>query len=343
MLTGALQAAPRYEMVELDESDGEDLGAEENAQTQLIELAALRRADRSVSQENFRRLDGETWLDETIIDMFLQAYVNDSCRSAHCMRAHFMARLLGDNVGNDDYVAEESAKKNFEEIRDWCGNLGISASDVTFVPINVDGSHWIFLRADFRERKINLYDSMGSVDPRNRKFMAAMRRYLYDANFEDEDEDSRADFDSWKLGWAIQDCSRNAPKQHNTNDCGVFTMLSIYLASRGVDLRRSSYTQEAVYDLRMRRSIALALMKANDLPPAGSMAHYFTRVPMTQPGGCASRSARSRKRRRVESRVAVGSSKVRDDTSPRRESTVEEGRMNRKRTAKSLADSRKGK
>ena len=64
---------------------------------------------------------------------------------------------------------------------------------------------------------------------------------------------------------------------------------------------------------------------------------------MTQPGACASRPARSRKRRRVESRVAVGSSKVRDDTSSRRESAVEEGRMNRKRTAKSLADIRKGK
>ena len=342
-LTGALQAAPRYEMVELDESDDEDLGVGENAQAQRIELAALRRADRSVSQENFRRLDGETWLDETVIDMFTQAYVNDSCTSAHCMRAHFMAKLMEDNVGNDDYAAEESAKKNFEEVRAWCGNLETSALGVMFVPINVDRTHWIFLRVDLSERKISLYDSMGSVDPRNRKFMAAMRRYLYDANFDDEDEDSRADFDSWKLGWAIQDCSRHAPKQRNTTDCGVFTLLSIYLASRGVDLRRSSYTQEAVYDLRMRRSIALALMKANDLPPAGSVAHYFTRVSMTQPGACASRSTRSRKRRRVESRVAVGSSKVRDDTSPRRESTVEEGRMNRKRTAKSLADSRKGK
>ena len=133
-------------------------------------------------------------------------------------------------------------------------SFGLSALDDMFVPINVDRSHWIFLRVDFRERKISLYDSMGSADPRNRKFMAAMRRYLYDADLEDEDEDSRADFDSWKLGWAIQDCSRHAPKQHNTTDCGVFTLLSIYLASRGVDLRRSSYTQEAVYDLRMRRS-----------------------------------------------------------------------------------------
>ena len=84
-------------------------------------------------------------------------------------------------------------------------------------------------------------------------------------------------------------------------------------------------------------------MKANDSPPAESVAHYFTRVPTTQLGACVSRSARSRKRRRVESRVAVESSRVQDTASSQRESKVEEGSMNRKRTAKSLADSRKGK
>ena len=136
------------------------------------------------------------------------------------MRAHFMIKLLEDNVGNNDYAAKKSAREKFEDVGDWCGYLEISASDVMFVPINVDRSHWIFLRVDFRERKINLYNSMGSANPRNRKFMAAMRRYLHDADFQDEDEDSRADFDSWKLGWAIQDCSWNAPKQHNTTDCG---------------------------------------------------------------------------------------------------------------------------
>ena len=57
-LTGALQAAPRYEMVELDESNGEDLSVGENAPAERIELVVLRRADRSVSQANFRRLDG---------------------------------------------------------------------------------------------------------------------------------------------------------------------------------------------------------------------------------------------------------------------------------------------
>ena len=64
--------------------------------------------------------------------------------------------------------------------------------------------------------------------------MAAMRRYLYDANL--EDKDSRDDFDTWKHGWAIHNLTRDTPKQRNNTDCGVFTILSIYLASRGVNL-----------------------------------------------------------------------------------------------------------
>ena len=48
-LTAALQAAPRYEMVKLDESNGKDLSVRENAPAERIELAALTPVDRSVS------------------------------------------------------------------------------------------------------------------------------------------------------------------------------------------------------------------------------------------------------------------------------------------------------
>ena len=80
-----------------------------------------------------------------------------------------------------------------------------------------------------KQKKINEIGEIRRKREENFKSKGALN-----ANF--EDEYSRADFDSWKLGWAIQDCSRNAPKQHNTTDCGVFTLLSIYLASRGIAL-----------------------------------------------------------------------------------------------------------
>ena len=118
-------------------------------------------------------------------------------------------------------------------------------------------------------------------------------------------------------------------------------MLLIYLASRGVNLKRSTYTQEAVDTHRMRRSIALALMKANDTPPEGSVAHYFTRVPATHRANSAARKSWNGKRRRVESRVAVSSSNVRKSATFQSGSASEERVLNRKRTARLLADSRK--
>ena len=93
----------------------------------------------------------------------------------------------------------------------------------------------------------------------------------------------------------------------------------------------------------MRHSIVLALMKANDTSPEDSVEHYFTRVPATQRGACTSRSARSKKRRRVESRVAVGSSMIRDQASPQSETSRGKETLNRKRAVKLLANGRKRK
>ena len=52
-----------------------------------------------------------------------------------------------------------------------------------FVPVNISNSHWIFLRVEFESKTIELYDSMGGPSPRNRKFLLALRRYLYDEEF----------------------------------------------------------------------------------------------------------------------------------------------------------------
>jgi len=81
-----------------------------------------------------------------------------------------MSALLADNVGNTDYAAEESARRNFSAVSWYAGYTGL---DYLFVPINIDNQHWIFLRVNFLEREINLYDSMGSVVPSHRKYMAA--------------------------------------------------------------------------------------------------------------------------------------------------------------------------
>ena len=38
----------------------------------------------------------------------------------------------------------------------------------------------MFLQVDFREKGIRLYNSMGLANPKNRKYLLLMQKYLYD-------------------------------------------------------------------------------------------------------------------------------------------------------------------
>ena len=91
--------------------------------------------------------------------------------------------------------------------------------------------------------------------------MWAMREYIYDMQYRYTPVENRPDFEEWKLSWQTRDMTRHSPMQENDDDCGVFTILSIYLISRGVRLQRSSYNQNIVTNRKLRRCIALALMK----------------------------------------------------------------------------------
>ena len=76
---------------------------------------------------------------------------------------------------------------------------GLFNLDNLFVPININNSHWLFLWVDFNAHAIEIYDSIGgSSNPRNRKYMWAMRQFLYDLKFKGTPVDNRPNFEEWK-------------------------------------------------------------------------------------------------------------------------------------------------
>ena len=89
-------------------------------------------------------------------------------------------------------------------------------------------------------------------------------------------------------------------KQDNSDDCGVFMILSIYLISRGVQLQRRTYNQHIVTNRKLRRCIALALMKCNEISAPGAMDGFVTGQRRT-----ATTSSRERKRKRTETRLTA--------------------------------------
>ena len=152
--------------------------------------------------------------------------MQESIPGTYCFTTHFMEEMLEEE--------EDCVFYNHEEVQNYSNYIegGLFNLEQLFVPINIANTHWIFLRADFERKTLELYDSFGTANPSHRKYLWAMRRYLYDEKFKDVAPDQRPDFDQWKTTWAIRDMSSSSPRQTNGDDCGVFTILSIYLLSR---------------------------------------------------------------------------------------------------------------
>ena len=188
----------------------------------------------------------------------------------HCYTSHIFGQVLSVSGNNGIY--------DYREVVGWSDHIegGLFNLEQIFVPINLTNTHWIFIRVHFKSKTIKIYDSFGSPNYHYQKYLWAMRKYLYDKEFKGVVLDARSNFDDWKHTWITQDKSRDSPRQESTYDCGLFTMILIYLMSRGVQLQRSLYNQFGVSSRQLRRSIVFVLVQANKLLPTVSVARHIT-------------------------------------------------------------------
>ena len=71
----------------------------------------------------------------------------------------------------------------------------------------------------------------------------------------------------WAAEWAFSDASTRSPVQTNGYDCGVFTIVSMYLLSQGHVLTPGSYSQATVARARIRMNIASLIHSENERHP----------------------------------------------------------------------------
>ena len=77
---------------------------------------------------------------------------------------------------------------------------GLFNLDNLFVPINISNTHWLFLWVDFNTCVIEIYGSIDCLaNPRNRKYMWAIRQFLYDMKYKGTPIDNRPDVEEWIL------------------------------------------------------------------------------------------------------------------------------------------------
>ena len=195
----------------------------------------------------------------------------------------------------------------------WGRRIDLSTLEQLFVPINIDNVHWIFIRVLFEDKTIELYDPQGRRDHTNRRYMEDMRRFLHRELHKvnqgqngrtvmvELPEDQRPPYDVWKREWTYKDMSRQAPAQENTYDCGVFTIVSIYLLSRGLELASTTYNQRAIYSRKVREGIAHIILSRNQRQ-TGEGSSPSTVLGTTRRRPVAARDGQKR-RRRSDSRM----------------------------------------
>jgi hypothetical protein len=129
---------------------------------------------------------------------------------------------------------------------------------------------------------VKLYDSYGGYldgDARdterrvkNQRYLTAMNRYLYmliSEGFDGPPEDVKL----WTTvnDWTFSDASNCSPIQLNGYDCGVFTIVSMYLLSKGHVLTDQSYSQQLITNAKTRLNIASLIHEVNECAPAPPM------------------------------------------------------------------------
>jgi hypothetical protein len=172
-------------------------------------------------------------------------------------------------------------------------------------------------------------------------------RYLYDVHRQEQPQ-SHDTLENWRQEWTCNDQSANSPRQRNSDDCGIFALVSMSLLSNGTILRQDSYSQSIIYDRQTRRRIAyLTWASGIDHPTtpwiANSTNPHAPGARNRARAGCATSKTVEkprRKRKRKEQRMVLGGVRIRrkltsttytDRTRPRQ-------LLNRKRSTASIAD-----
>lgn len=160
---------------------------------------------------------------------------------------HYFSTFFWPKLTGDGYDKGRLAK--------WTKKFDLFSKDVILIPVNHNNAHWTAAAINFRKKRIQSYDSMGTARPEVHK---ALRKYL-----DDEHRNKKKkpfDFTGW-VDWIDE----KTPQQENGYDCGVFTCQFLQALSRGEE-HDFGFTQVDMPYLRRRMIWEIANAKLRDNP-----------------------------------------------------------------------------
>lgn len=153
--------------------------------------------------------------------------------AVYAMNTFFIPRLL---------------QSGYSGVKRWTRKIDIFSYDVIPIPVHVGQVHWCMAIIHLKNKTIKYYDSMGTPNPR---VLAALESYLQEESLDKK----KQNFDTTKF--QIESV-RNAPKQMNGSDCGVFSCMFAEYVSRNKEI---TFSQQHMPYFRQKMILEIATGK----------------------------------------------------------------------------------
>ncbi|KAJ1911708.1 hypothetical protein IWQ60_010016 [Tieghemiomyces parasiticus] len=187
-----------------------------------------------ISGSDLRTLTRGQWLNDEVINFYMNLIVARSKATLALPTVHAFNTFFYAKLDQDGYA----------KVRRWSKKNDIFAKDLIVIPVHLPG-HWTCAVVNFRNRRIEYYDSM--LGDNSRAFQV-IRDYLT-AEHQDKKQ-TPFDLSGW-TDW----CPKDIPRQQNGYDCGVFTCIFAEYCSRAEPF---DFDQTHMADLRQRMMYEIA-------------------------------------------------------------------------------------
>ncbi|XP_006650065.1 putative ubiquitin-like-specific protease 1B [Oryza brachyantha] len=201
-----------------------------------------------VSREKFRCLRPKAWLNDEVINLYLELLKERETREpkrflkCHFFNTFFYKKLTSGKTGYD-----------YKSVKRWTTRrrLGyeLIECDKIFVPVHKD-VHWCLAIINMKEKTFQYLDSLGGCDCHVSRVLA---RYI--AEEVKDKSNKEIDISSWH-----EDSVGYIPLQQNGWDCGMFMLKYIDFHSRGLSL---SFSQEDMEYFRKRTVKEILRLRAD--------------------------------------------------------------------------------
>ena len=194
------------------------------------------------SGDYLKSLKGQEWLDDAVINDFLKLVTaRPACPGGNPPRVWALSSFL--------YPTFIDPTKGYSKVKTWSRQVegGIFTLDALLVPLHL-GIHWACGVVDFKQRRLELYDSKEPEEHGSDNFFPFIKDYL---SLESKAQRRKViDFEVW-----TEHTPRGIPQQVGGVDCGVFACQFANYRALGKEF---DFTQADIVYLRERMTYELA-------------------------------------------------------------------------------------